>query len=272
MAKQAPLLLKIGLFFIVPCAIILYFGNKINQDRYPPLTIKWNDERMVAVEEIDAKRFGEIFVKRGDDSLSSDTLDSLLREYGIDSEGMDPQDIKQRTDLLLRASSPDFWRKNYAIHPNGDRVTKWLSVHQTYLELIQPMIAIKDKEKLRLEFMNFCHRKVTPQNEFEENVIYTFIKDDLKLPAKVFDDLKRDHKIIDDMAMAIRSDLDDKEKKKVKRGALKQFKQKLKQHYMKEEQNIVRILLMLDPNQHKIYKGYIRCSRYHPDRCATHFI
>eukprot|EP00483_Globobulimina_turgida_P007655 UN07670 len=175
---------------------------------------------------------------------------------------MDDSNITPKIDLLLTISAPDFWRKNYHIHPNADRVKKWLSVHKTYLQDMKKMNNISAFIKLS--------NKVKIHAEFEELILYKFMVDHLKFDIGVFE-FEKEHGIIDEIAHNIRANVD-VEGNDWDVLLLKEYENKMIDHFQKEEQNIVHVMLNMNHTQYKIYKESLTCSRYHPDKCAYRFI
>eukprot|EP01084_Bolivina_argentea_P109638 195973_1 len=150
---------KVIAFFVLPyisaMALYYHFGDELSSQTILGTSLL-NHTDIIAVTEHTAKQFGSISVSRdAHASLSTDILDSLLVQYGVDPKGMSEL---QRIDLLLKVSSPDFWRKNYLLHPKHTRIRSWLWRHKRFLSEVASIPKVKKKHKLKKRFVKFVKR------------------------------------------------------------------------------------------------------------------
>eukprot|EP01084_Bolivina_argentea_P309577 535518_1 len=89
------------------------------------------------------------------DGNSIDDLDALLLQNGLQVQDQTHLDFNTKTDLLLRLSSPDFWRKNWVMHPKRGRVQHWLVKHKELLKQMESFGQSKDRQALKTAFNAF---------------------------------------------------------------------------------------------------------------------
>eukprot|EP01084_Bolivina_argentea_P198983 340568_1 len=153
------------LYFILPYIIAMatyyHYGDSLSSQ-----TISWTEiiknENVKPIEEIEQKQFGDILITHDSKSIPSETLDSLLIQYGIDPSANNDLkqglSMQQKIDLLLKISSPDFWRKNYELHPKHSRIKTWISVHKRYLRQIKRISEISKPNKLKKAFVKYVNK------------------------------------------------------------------------------------------------------------------
>eukprot|EP01084_Bolivina_argentea_P147896 258697_1 len=191
-------------------AFYYYFGDELSGH-----TILWseleNHKDLVAVTPNTEKQFGSILVSRDSaSSLSSETLDSLLIQYGVDPKGM--SEVQQKVDLLLKLSSPEFWRKNYALHPKKARIKTWLWVHDRYLNQAAALYEeFKEdgmkKRKLRKKLAKFT-KKLGGHSGYEEAMMFKFMIEHLKMEDDILEVLTNEHPVIHGLSHSIQEMLD----------------------------------------------------------------
>eukprot|EP01084_Bolivina_argentea_P143352 251762_1 len=276
--------LKIILLLVIP--YILAFGVYYHfGDAFSAQTVSWKDlignDEIVEVEENEQKQFGAVLVQRGNVSVSSDTLDLLLIEWGVDPKGMD-ENITQKINLLLKISSDDFWRRNYLIHPKHSRIKNFINDHQRYLMIIKSITKVTDRKKIHSRFVRFSD-KINSHSQFEELILFKFFRDTLLERRDMFKHsigydgymqrctfghiLKQQHYAIHTiMANNILSNLENDGEQNNGDNVnecdgisdlLKKYELKLIEHFKKEERRIVHLMLNINTAQYWTYRAYL---------------
>merc|ERR1711933_372865 len=144
-------------------------------------TVSWqsvmNNDELVEIEGLSSKQFGTLNVEQNM-NISSDALDTLLNEWGVDARGM--QTNENKIALLLKVSNPDFWRFNFEIHPKMHRIQAWKSNHRSYLSKIKKIRALEGRAKYELlsKFTTISD-KIQIHSEFEETVLFKFFAENM---------------------------------------------------------------------------------------------
>ena len=254
---------KTIIFFVIPyllaMALYYHFGDELTAR-----TVSWqevlNSDELVKIEQVTSKRFGALTVGKNT-NISSDTLDSLLNEWGIDPNGMQQENENMKIELLLKVSSPDFWRLNFEIHPKMHRIKAWRWNHERYLSKIKTIRALKGRQKYKLlqKFTAFSD-KIRIHSEFEELVLFKFFAENTDLDLLhvlskeygqihgIADTIKRDLEWVHDVNSEECNDID---------ALLEQYEQKLRAYFTKMERQIVASMLNMDNALYRKYRSYL---------------
>merc|ERR1712228_173644 len=257
---------KTVLYFVVPyllsMALYYHFGDELTAR-----TVSWqdvlNNEQLVAVKQETFKQFGALTVEQNA-NISSDALDSLLNEFGINSKGM--QSNNDKINLLLKVSSKNFWRFNFMIHPKMNRIKAWKWNHDRYLIRIQTIKALQGREKYKLlkKFTAFSD-KIKSHSEFEEHVLFKFLAENTEFDLMHV--LKREYGQIHAIADAIKRDLEwindvNSEECNAIDALLEEYEKKLTAYFTKMEQKIIATMLNMDNTKYRIYRTYLGWNYY----------
>eukprot|EP01083_Nonionella_stella_P306840 1076186_1 len=250
------------LIWAVPVLIAVYFHLN---DELRPNTVSWreitqNDE-LVAVFENQRKSFilgnQEISISE-DSTLLNEDLNVLLRKWGVSPDGMDGNNIKQKIHLLLKVSSPDFWSKNYELHPKKGRISNYLWVHTIFLKQLAALKEVKDKQQLKIKFLAFLI-SLAEHAEYEDVALFKFLKENVDLDSfldgllnkftkeHIFEQKNKANDILEQFDSTSLGDLI---------AQITDFEQDLIQHFTEEDQYVVPIMLNLE---NALYRQYRSC-------------
>eukprot|EP00483_Globobulimina_turgida_P005789 UN05799 len=180
---------------------------------------------------------------------------------------MDPQNIQQKTNLLLKVSSPDFWAKNYMVHPKAHRIASWVWVHGEYISEIESMMQLTDKQDLLSRFAPLAV-VLSAHSEAEELTMFKFIRENSKNfdsnDLSLIDGLVADHLVIHGLEDKILASINNGEGElgDAVKDWMRQWQKEINVHFEKENQNIVRLWLNMDNALHRTYTGYLDLHYY----------
>eukprot|EP00483_Globobulimina_turgida_P009547 UN09566 len=170
---------------------------------------------------------------------------------------------KQKVHLLLKISSPDFWSKNYALHPKKSRVSNYLWIHERYLGQLSALKDLRNKEELKTKFVKFA-AKLSGHAHFEDAMMFKFLKENGDLDAsllEIVEQLSEEHNPAHKKVAKIVEEFDTLSLEDVIK-AIAEFEKPLIQHFTKEDQDIVPVMLNLNNALYKKYRSYLSWKYY----------
>eukprot|EP01084_Bolivina_argentea_P203961 348269_1 len=189
--------------------------------------------------------------------VSNDKLDYLLFKYGVDSSGMDIKNIQQKINLLLQVSSPDFWAKNYRLHPKALRMSGFAWGHREYLAEIAAVVALRDRNELKQRFPRVA-TMLSGHSSMEEQYLFEFMRENAEKfdfeDFELINDLTNEHSVIHLIVDRIMEDLNNNTLDGEEYNAvsdelidlMEQWDKNINIHFLKEDQNLVRLWINMD--------------------------
>eukprot|EP01083_Nonionella_stella_P039894 108513_1 len=209
-----------------------------------------------------------VTIRSNTTNISSEVLDQILLRWLVKPDGMEQSEsvIEDKVNLLLKVSSPDFWAKNFYIHPKQSRVSWWMWVHGRYLFFVRRLQKINDRNEL-LKAFNHVSRKLQKHSHYEEVMLYPFLADnynsfqlsgtdeELKLALESMAEQhipihKQEEQIVEAFKDKTNNVNDLKQ-------LLRTWQSSLEAHFLEEEQRIVHLILKFDNAPYKRYLYYI---------------
>eukprot|EP01083_Nonionella_stella_P177859 626538_1 len=241
-------------------AVYFHFRDELRSNNVPWREIVDGDD-VIAVFENQHKLFilehQEISISENS-TLSNEDLNVLLLKWGVNPDGMDENDTKAKIHLLLKVSSPDFWSKNYALHPKKNRISTYLWVHRIYFKELAALKEIKDRDELKIKFVDFLHN-LSEHAEYEEVALFKFLKEKVDLDSfldGLLDKLSREH--IFEQKNTAKEIMEHFDTTSVDDLIVQitRFEQDLIEHLTEEDQYMMPLMLNID---NALYRQYSIC-------------
>eukprot|EP01084_Bolivina_argentea_P281764 482174_1 len=258
-------------------AVYFHFGDELNflfNKNWVPWKKIVNNEKVIDVDvDLNDRSFivttwegktKEVFVSQ-DSKVSSDDLNLALLSIGVDPAGLFPYNDKDiKIPLLFKVSSPDFWRRNYSLHPRKGRISNWLWIHRRYLDQVAALQNINDKDELHKTFVKICGKLDGHARDFEDQQMFKFFKENIKNNdefLKIIDELEYEHIPIENKAKKIQKDWDNLSLEEIK-SQISDVEKDMIKHFTKEEQYIPIVFLNINSSLYRKYRSYLSWKYY----------
>eukprot|EP01084_Bolivina_argentea_P196065 336184_1 len=260
-------------FVVLPILFCLYleFGDRMvgPQMRYE----KWNKsvkhDLVVQISEINSKEFEwlnpitnkleNMLISRDSDTCSSDNLDILLLDNGLNIKDERNIDYNTKKDLLLKIASPDFWRMNYMLHPKRKRVTHWILTHKYLLQQIESLKQLNNIQTFKIEFIKFKNILMN-HLEFDNLMLYKFWGDDIGMDIIAVLRVENDN--IHKETVRIETLLETDKKNVEIMDEMEKYEKTIMNHFKKEEREIVYEMLNLENWLYRRYRSILSWKYY----------
>ena len=126
--------------------------------------------------------------------LSDEEQKPLFLRFGVNPEFEANASPQSKLSALRLIASKDYWRHEWQHHPLSKRVKSWLWVHDKYRGYVHDMVeaAGQDLAKAKALLVKF-DKKLERHTEFEEKMLFKFMRSQAKMTPKVLDALQGDH-------------------------------------------------------------------------------